>query len=193
MSTESEGPGVPYPNAVLAHAAACALIAGVAILYSVHSAMPHNAVELPFEKDVQMGLILPEGWAFFTKSPKDPRFLVFGPTSDGSWARRYGETTDLATTFAFSRKTRSLGVEAGLIASSVTETDWRKCSSAPSTCMSLWSGSPVAAINETPRPTLCGPLALVKQDRLPWAWANTVTQDTMSSRIVRIDVRCTRA
>jgi antimicrobial peptide system SdpA family protein len=154
--------------------------------------MPRNAVNLPFEHDVNTLLVLPEGWAFFTKNPREARFLVFGQTSDGSWTRSFGESPELSATFGFSRRVRSLNVEAGLILSRVTDGQWRKCSGAPGTCLALWSDKVLAAVNATPEPSLCGPIGVVKQDRVPWAWAKSVNPDAMPSQIVRIDVRCTR-
>jgi antimicrobial peptide system SdpA family protein len=188
---EPKEPWAAYrPNALLAQLASSALIAAVTVVYTVHGSMSANALELPFEEHLDTVLVLPEGWAFFTKDPKEPRFLVFARAPDGSWSRAFGETPKLAATFGFSRRERALGVEAGLIASAVTQSDWKPCPSTPAACLALGSGNPIVALNTTPHPTLCGPIGLVQQDRVPWAWAKSVNEDAMPSRVVRVNVQC---
>ena len=152
--------------------------------------MTYNAVALPLEQAINTTLFVPEGWAFFTRNPREPRFLVFGRALDGTWVRTVSPTDDPLATFAFSRKARSLNVEAGLFSSHVKETYWQSCALLPSSCLSSWSGGLLSIVNPTPRPALCGALALVQQDRVPWAWANRVDPNSMPSRIVRIDVKC---
>ena len=48
---------------------AVAATATVLIVYAVHASLPANSVQLPFENQLAIREFVPEGWAFFTKSP----------------------------------------------------------------------------------------------------------------------------
>jgi hypothetical protein len=44
--------------------------------------------------------------------------------------------------------------------------------------------------NSVPSPTLCGDIAIVEQDRVPFGWANSVDPNNMPSKLARMVIRC---
>lgn len=68
-------------------AVGCTLMAtfwGVLALYALHSMFPFNAVVLPFEGELLMHSLTPEGWAFFTRNPREAQVSAYIRT-DGAW------------------------------------------------------------------------------------------------------------
>jgi antimicrobial peptide system SdpA family protein len=191
MTSHAGPPWTDYrPTALFVQVAVSACVAAVVVAYAVHGSMTMTALELPLERHLDTVLFLPEGWAFFTRDPKEPEFLMFHPRSDGSWTRAARPNDSLSTVFGFSRFLRSLNVERGLLVAPFREGDWRPCTSRPELCLADWQGTIFTVKNRTPGATVCGPVAFVKQDRVPWAWSRSVDADRMPSRVLRMEARC---
>ncbi len=146
--------------------------------YSIHVQLPFNPMRLPFESKVPIVAILPQGWGFFTREPREPNVQAF--------TRRDGRPllTDSnagpSNFFGLSRRPRALGVELGLILSSIREEQWKK------------QTTPLTIHNPTPEPTLCGNLTLVRRPPLPWAWSRSKRPVTMPAETVQVDVLCSQ-
>jgi len=160
--------------------------------YVVHTRMPTTAVSLPGEAALKpmMNLFMPEGWAFFTKSPRDERLLPFVRTSNGSWiyANR-GPNAEARNLFGISRSSRAQGPEMGLLISKVPVSAWRNCAGDAKPCL---DSSPVAFAGQSPSatPVLCGTVGLVLQEPLPWAWFAARDRVNLPSRVARLEIRC---
>jgi hypothetical protein len=76
-----------YKNKLSHLAVGCALLAflwGVAALYALHTVIPFNAVVLPFERDLPVRSLTPEGWAFFTRNPREKQISAYRRVN-GTW------------------------------------------------------------------------------------------------------------
>lgn len=169
-----------------------AVVWSLAVGYVVHSQLPKNAIELPFERDVHLAMVVfaPEGWAFFTKDPREPAFVPYAPDRSGIWRSvAVGSYDEPRHLFGASRTPRAQGVEMGLLASQVSGSAWETCSSRVEDCLRSAQDWLVAA-NPSPAATLCGKIAIVRQEPLPWAWAAARDSTIMPSSFVRIDSRC---
>jgi len=173
-----------------------ALILGMAWatigLYIVHSQIPRNVLELPFERALKPAIpfFAPEGWAFFTRDPREPRLLPFRRAADGTWANAHaGPHADIRNVFGLDRISRAQGVEIGLLLGEFADTAWQSCSDAPTLCLGDLPRT-LSITNRSPAPTLCGDIGLVRQEPVPWAWASVQGETTMPSMVVRLDIRC---
>jgi antimicrobial peptide system SdpA family protein len=161
-------------------------------LYIVHAQIPRNVLELPFEQTVRSAIpfFVPEGWAFFTRDPREPRLLPYRRGTDGIWAYAHaGPHADIRNVFGLDRISRAQGVEIGLLLGEFADTAWRTCTDAPTLCLDDQPPS-VPITNHSPAPTLCGDVGLVRQEPVPWAWARVGSETTMPSTVVRLDIRC---
>lgn len=161
-------------------------------LYVVHAHLPTNALDLPFESEIRTALrvLVPEGWAFFTRNPREERFLPFLRRPDGTWSYAHaGPNAEARNTFGLNRAARAQGVEIGLLQGSIPAAAWQPCDDAILACLQR-STTALELTNESPNPTLCGAVALALQEPLPWAWAAASSEETMPSKIVRLDVKC---
>ncbi|WP_228558196.1 SdpA family antimicrobial peptide system protein [Myxococcus sp. AB056] len=161
-------------------------------MYAVHASLPYNPIHLPFEKHFDMKLILPEGWAFFTRDPREDRTLPYLRTPEGQWVwASNAPNFQLQNAFGINRVSRAQSVELGILTNDAAALEQVACNEAPSTCLER---APVAKTlrNKSPRPTMCGELGLVFQRTIPWAWSRT-HQDkpiTLPSKVLRLNVEC---
>ena len=161
------------------------MVAGGAVLWT---SMPTDAVDrLDRPTGSVLRQIVPEGWAFFTKSPRSPRQQLFArrgerwePTGIGG-ARAIG---------GLSRAPRAQGVEVGLLLADVDPEAWAACDGeAVEACLDATAPTePVA--NVLPSPTLCGTIGIVSQEPVPWAWRSLADRVAMPSSTLRLEVTC---
>ena len=161
-------------------------------LYALAVALPASPVDLPLAEDRALTIraLVPQGWAFFTRSPREPRVIPYAPAADGSWrsvhARRHAEP---AQVFGLNRSSRAQGVEMGLLLDAVAEDDWVACDDTPQTCLAS-AAITVQTENVSPEPTLCGTIVLVRQEPLPWAWSGSSSPDSMPAEIAGLEISC---
>jgi antimicrobial peptide system SdpA family protein len=173
-------------------AVAAALIALGALVggYVVHAQLPANAVQLPYEMKLgqPIRLVLPQGWAFFTRSPREPDVVPYLRV-DGRWrAALATPNAEPRNLFGLSRTARAQGVELGMLIGELGRDQWLDCTVDPTVC--LERATSVAARNTSLIPTLCGQVGLVSQQPLPWAWSQARDETIMPGRVARMDISC---
>ncbi|MET7426456.1 SdpA family antimicrobial peptide system protein [Dactylosporangium sp. NPDC005555] len=172
---------------------ALALIAAgaLAVAYVVHTQLPDNAVDLPYEAAVEepVRVALPQGWAFFTRDPRGADLLVYTRGGDGRWhdalLSPHAEPRNL---FGLARASRAQGVELGLLTGAVPEDGWTGCQADPGPCLERLT--PLPAANRARRTTLCGDVGLAQRVPVPWAWSRSGDQVVMPSTVARLAVSC---
>jgi len=175
-----------------------AVVVGLSVLwltfgiYVVHTRMPTTALTLPAESQLKLVMVLfvPEGWAFFTKSPRDDRLLAFVRNADGEWTdANRGPNAEARNWFGIDRTSRAQGPEIGLLISRVPGKAWQPCAGDPKPCL---DSSAVAFTGQSPSPTptLCGSVGIALQEPLPWAWYGARDQVRLPSRIAKLEIRC---
>jgi len=165
-----------------------ALWIGIASL-SLLPALPYNPLSESPAASMVSRMILPQGWAFFTRSPREDRYTVLAP-SGGRWEPApCGVLAEPCNGFGVHREARALGVDMGTLSSSIDESDWTTCGSDLDTCLNE-AGITLHRTNEAKRPVLCGDLAVLFWEPVPWAWAGKVNEREMPKRFARFDVDC---
>jgi antimicrobial peptide system SdpA family protein len=163
---------------------------GVVVLYVAQGNLPYNALSLPLQNRLDIRAILPEGWAFFTKSPRSERATTFRRIGDQWVSASRGPQSHWSNLWGLNRSTRAQGVETGLLLQRIPAAYWRKCSRVPVTCLAADTLQVHLKVNRSPRPTLCGEIAIVLQNPTPWAWSRSGRIIEMPSRYVRMRVKC---
>ncbi|WP_079060142.1 SdpA family antimicrobial peptide system protein [Streptomyces bungoensis] len=162
------------------------------ILYVAQEQLPKNAITLPAQKSVRHTVVnmAPQGWAFFTKSPRDPEIRPYGKQA-GSWrSLALGPHSSPRNFFGLNRASRAQGVEIALVLSSAREKDWRPCTGTRDSCLTTF-GAPVRTIkNASPEPTLCGTIGLLQERPTPWAWRSLIADSHSPERVMVLKVRC---
>ncbi|WP_044895062.1 MULTISPECIES: SdpA family antimicrobial peptide system protein [Bacillales] len=166
---------------------------GVCISYflllgsSIVSALPTNP--LSFTKDHQRFIhkILPQGWGFFSKDPRDPMLNAYPLESDGEnlvWPNMHQKNW-----FGLRRTGRAQGIELGTLIAKIPESEYSQCNKDVKSCL---DEIPVKFTikNPTPNPTICGDWGITSEQPIPWAWAKAETKINMPSKVIRVSVIC---
>ena len=158
----------------------------LAFVWSLHAAMPENVLRLP-ASGVQWRIFWPQGWAFFTRDARSHNVHVYHQV-DGAWVvDDIGRNADARWLFGWRRGPRARLLEAGFLGSFV-QADIEPCDEEPGICLAR--AEPISLKNPTEDPLLCGPVGLVHQKPLPWAWLDGADETVMPSRVVALDVSC---
>jgi antimicrobial peptide system SdpA family protein len=158
---------------------------GACALYGLHSVFPHNPVSLPGEEALQLPRWLPEGWGFFTRDPRASDPLPYREEAPGRWTvlqSRAGPSF-----LGLGRSSRAQGFELNALLSQLSGATWLACQDAPARCVAKANAS-LAAGNPAVSPTICGSVAFVMQEPIPWAWRSS--QAVMPSTFIRVAVKC---
>ncbi len=159
------------------------------VVYALHAALPFNPIKLPLETRVQPRFWLPEGWAFFTRDPREENMRVF-VRHEGNWVSAgMGPIAKPSNSFGLDRACRAQGVEAALLINGFPSSAFQECRDPVAACLER---APITAEvqNISPTPTLCGDVGVVMQKPVPWAWWSSGLRATMPSRVLRMSVAC---
>ena len=164
---------------------ACAL---VVVAYVLYAALPATPFAPPGPDPKTVRSLVPQGWAFFTKSPRSTSAVVYRYEPDGSWRGiTAGPLAHPREVMGLDRMARSQGTEVAMLLSRVPQQAWRDCDRAPTGCL-----SEVTAIGTVPNRSnhhsVCGEVGVVMQEVLPWAWREAPT--VMPSKVLRVRVTC---
>jgi antimicrobial peptide system SdpA family protein len=166
----------------------------VVALYSVHAVLPTNALTLPFERSLEPAVndLAPQGWAFFTKSPRDPLVTAYRFRADGT-PYRVPEITasDHRNLFGISRRGRAIGTEMALLLPEVPDDRWVQCRRPDPACLSSTGRHPPYPVRSpVPGPQLCGEVVLALESVVPYAYRRLVPTPVVVDRAVRLVVEC---
>lgn len=164
---------------------ACAL---VLVVYVLHAALPATVISLPGPQKRLVSTFVPEGWAFFTKSPRSVSPQVYQHLAAGTWRDiTAGPIAKASDAMGLDRMARSQGTELAMIFRLVPENAWLDCQQQPTDCLSQVSAA-LTVPNVSNHHSICGEVGLVAQEVLPWAWRDTPA--VMPSKVVRVRVTC---
>ncbi len=168
------------------------LVAGAALAgFVVHAQMPANAVSLPFEESARTPVrqVLPQGWAMFTRNPRERDVLAFVRGTDRRWRNGLrAPHSQPHNAFGFNRASRTQGVEIATMTTRLKAEQWQECRRDIPAC--LERAAPVPMDNPSPDPTLCGDVGFAGQVPVPWAWSGSDRAISMPALVVRLVVPC---
>ncbi|MFI6505291.1 SdpA family antimicrobial peptide system protein [Nonomuraea typhae] len=158
----------------------------VFVIYVLHAALPQTVLRLPFENREVVRQIVPEGWGFFTSSPRTIYPQAYERRS-GTWRARGGSLVVSSGLFGLNRSQRAEGTEMALLVYGIPKDAWSRCTSQPAQCLEALPIS-VTIRNTSNLRHICGDIGIVNQEVLPWAWRRSDT--IMPSTVIRAEVRC---
>ncbi|MCD0168164.1 SdpA family antimicrobial peptide system protein [Deinococcus indicus] len=166
----------------------------MALTYIFDANQGVNGLSLPGEEILRPYLRqnVPQGWGFFTKSPRDEDFYFYRAEGNQFVEVTIGPAGRADQFFGLDRHSRAQGIEAGLIFESTEKLKWANCTQVLSDCLKPSpSGSLVRVQNKLPNPTLCGHLAVEMRKPVPWAWAKAgTTSSSQDRRVKQFFVKC---
>lgn len=164
----------------------------IVIAYVAQEQLPKNVISLPAQEKVKYTVVnlVPQGWAFFTKSPRDPEMVPF-KKAPGDWQPlTLTPHASPRNAFGLNRESRAQGVEIAMLLSAAKKDDWRECSDDRQHCLKSF-GTPARHVeNRSPDPTLCGTVGLLQERPTPWAWRDLMPEAHSPERVMVLEVKC---
>ncbi|MFD4245815.1 SdpA family antimicrobial peptide system protein [Streptomyces sp. NPDC058525] len=172
-------------------ALAC-VVWSVIVLYAVQEQVPKNVITLPGQTKVKHTVVnvAPQGWAFFTKSPRDPEVTPYEQTSSGWRGISLTPHASPHNAFGLNRESRAQGVEIAMLLSAAQKSDWRDCTDSREACLSNAGPAARTVDNGSPDPTLCGTVGLLQERPTPYAWRDLVPESHSTERVMVLEVTC---
>lgn len=172
------------------------LVSGVCIAVAAASALaavPPTAIEMSDGNREAVRAVLPEGWSFFTRNPREERLRPWRRSGSGGWTDAApGHNAGPDALFGVHRGATAHSVELGTLQQAALKrgAKWFDCQWADVTsCLS--SAPPTATVrNAAPRRTYCGQIGISAQAPTPWAWARDGARAKMPYKVLRVEVTC---
>lgn len=164
-------------------------------LYIAKSTVPESALSLPAEDMIRTTSFVPQGWAFFTKSPLEPTLTVWKETSSGWHRSDRGANAEVRNAAGWNRAPRADAIRLGEVMAMTLEQmpDGAECQGHKqklATCVQ--DVSPVSVTMPAAAAPFCGKFAVVSQEPQPWVWANRGLVVDMPRTAWLITARCHR-
>ncbi len=159
------------------------------VLTVFFGAIPDSPMRLSKKNHMQLMSVIPEGWSFFTRNPREDHTFVYQRTEAG-WEQLNQRVASRHSWFGLNRRIRSQGVELGGLLARVAEEDWTRHDDPFAFDAVLDSIPRIEAPNSSHTETMCGELLIEKKAPVPWAWSGSKRQVRMKAKYVRVAADC---
>lgn len=180
------GPGTQRPGNLGARPLVLLVLWLIFAIYVAFGSLPSNPISLPYARTLRIEQLAPQGWSFFTKSPRDEQVETYRLV-DHQW-HQIGPLSQRDYLWGLTRTARSRGAETGLIVSGIPNEAWTDCEFDISSCLDQ-AQSAGLTVSRYPNPALCGDVAFALRRPTPWAWRD-LPRLTMPARVARWEVTC---
>lgn len=164
----------------------------VITIYALKFTLPYNAVALPFNTRVNSTVfraILPEGFAFFTRNPREQQVTILKLTGNEFQIEK-NVNGSIENLLGLKKTARSRDIEMATLISQISESEWLSCKSQLNECATHPETPILFLENKYANPLLCGEYLIVLRNPVPWAWAKSMNSNAMPTLFVRIKVGC---
>ncbi|MFP7231813.1 SdpA family antimicrobial peptide system protein [Bacillus subtilis] len=162
---------------------------GSLFLFSIIGSLGTTPIPLTKDSKFLMSSILPQGWGFFSKNPRDTAIGLYEAADASAKVRWPNMRAD--NLFGLYRYGRSQGVEMGVIYGQVGKEQWTACKEKDlGACKS--TAKTVQLKTPAPRPLLCGSYYLTKEDIVPWSYSKYTPSSYQVKSIVKVVISCSK-
>lgn len=179
---------------------AAVLVAGLLAVVAVYDAdvhAPSNVLDLPASDAVApvLSSTLPQGWGFFTRSPREESLRVYPLGDEDGATPVQGALAEPRHVFGLDRGVRAQGTEMALVNAEVPGTLWQDCDEARAICLGRAEEASIGAdLPTVPNPalvrTVCGPVVLTNESVSAWAYRDLVADPVQVARFAVVEVTC---
>ena len=144
---------------------------------------------LPVKNSAYISTFMPQGWAFFTRSPREPQLYVYR-IENNHISKVDIYNASVASLFGMRRTMLASRVEVGALISTVNKKEWKSYNKELSDSC-LFDSIPVKIVeNKTQAKSFCGEYLFQYQEPLPWAWNNVKRKVVLPSLLIRLKISC---
>lgn len=151
----------------------------------ISSSIPESVIQLPPKTKEFVHLIFPEGWSFFTRSPREEMADIYLIEKNKNIKKLSSPCSAFGNLCGVSRKSRKIGMELSIIASKINDTLWLKQDIPFENIGSL----PITKISDDAENKYLTKGEYIIKAELPIPWAWTKSKSTKPKvRIIRIKI-----
>jgi len=139
---------------------------------------------------IRSTVFMPEGWAFFTKNPREENFVLYKKEGHG-WDLKTIQAGSYKNIFGLNRKIRIANQELGMLLSNYTNPQWvdlKGRMNDPSNTVLLDTLSARDVVDHSHYPIFTGEYILQKVYNVPWVWYSSNPDLVMDSKISKIHI-----
>jgi antimicrobial peptide system SdpA family protein len=153
------------------------------------ASMPYNPLAKSRITMINLKTVIPEGWAFFTRSPREPQLYVYQKKGD-NWEKVSFTNGSPKNLFGVSRVARASGLEIGSLLENARPSDWVSCDAHSRKCVDWDCLEAIPAVNAAYYPVYSGEIIVEERQILPWAWSRSCKPDLVPTRVVKLNALC---
>ncbi len=163
------------------------------IIFLFLQSIPSNPLSMYIPENGKINkVLLPQGWAFFTRNPREDRVMFYTYEND-EWSDLYflKQNSKHSNLFGLNRKARAQQIELGLlISNTLKSSSWRDTTAGTNINNILPLKEPLIVVNESINPTICGETLLIKEEVIPWAWSKDKDSILPPFKFIHIFSKC---
>ncbi|MFJ1430763.1 SdpA family antimicrobial peptide system protein [Capnocytophaga canimorsus] len=121
--------------------------------------------------DIKRGVnkLLPQGWGFFTKDPRDDVYQLFKYDLNGDFEKITIKNNSIENLIGFSRKSRKISSELSILLSKIPDSLWTEHSQVGEDFFEIRQKELITILSE-------GKYLVEKKRTIPWAWIGKTSQ-----------------
>ncbi|BDD06267.1 SdpA family antimicrobial peptide system protein [Aureibacter tunicatorum] len=139
----------------------------------VISSFPKSAISMPGNVKYYLNALVPQGWGFFTKSPRE-NYLTLYEVENDQLIKIPLNNSDIKNYFGLSRMGRSLFMEISIIKSQISESEWSKGFDKSISLENAYQVNNTDFLHYLKK----GKYVIVEENFIPWNWANLIESNT---------------
>lgn len=134
--------------------------------------------------------VIPQGWGFFTKSPREAMVDLYSVKRDSTFELVSVRNNDPKYLFGLSRESRKIGMEISVLLSQIDDKKWVKIKGFNNITT---PDSSIVVDNKTLELIPNGHYMLVKHIQPPWSWRNNIKEKHLPYETVFIHCTNTKS
>lgn len=134
-------------------------------------------------------ILVPEGWGFFTREPKEERIYLYKITEEGQLNLILPNYLSLKNFFGASRNRRMFNIELSRLTQQLEDSMWTYCEKGLKN-ISLDRLKTHIVVNTVQHPQMEGTYLLLRRRPIPWAWSNArglhIPANTLKIEVIKV-------
>lgn len=148
-----------------------------------------NPIRMNYKSSQSLKMLFPQGWAFFTKSPRDENVQAYHLVNGKLEVLPGQRQATIDHLMGVKRDARAISVEYATMLYDIPATKWVKCEINASEFIKTHQVVAVKVRNTTPLALLHGDIYLISQATVPWAWSKFAKNVILPSSILHLNIQ----
>jgi antimicrobial peptide system SdpA family protein len=160
------------------------------LFFLLIASLSESIVHVSRISKVRSTMLMPEGWAFFTKNPREENFVMY-KKEPGGWELKTIRAGSYRSIFGLNRDIRIANQELGMLLTNYTDARWVDLKGRindGSNALLLDTLPARGVVDNSHYPIFSGDYILQKVYNVPWIWYTSNPDLVMDSKITKIRV-----